>query len=90
MCLVGGVITTFVVVVCLVWVGVVNQVGFHEKGTVLDLANLSVTIGIYGFCYAGHSVFPNIYSSMKEQSQFPTVLIIRLDDHIFSYLQTLL
>ncbi|KAJ4704645.1 vacuolar amino acid transporter 1-like [Melia azedarach] len=73
---IGGVITTFVVVVCLVWVGVVNQVGFHEKGTVLDLANLSVTIGIYGFCYAGHSVFPNIYSSMKEQSQFPTVLII--------------
>jgi len=38
---------------------------------------LPVAIGIYGFGFSGHSVFPNIYSSMKEPSRFPTVLITR-------------
>ncbi|KAF3449165.1 hypothetical protein FNV43_RR09893 [Rhamnella rubrinervis] len=71
---VGGVIASILVALCLLWVGVVNQVGFHPGGRALDLANLSVGIGIYGFSYSGHSVFPNIYSSMKEPSQFPYVL----------------
>ncbi|KAK1563841.1 hypothetical protein Q3G72_033694 [Acer saccharum] len=73
---VGGVVTTVLIAICLLWVGVVDHVGFHPTGTALDFANLSVTIGIYGFCYAGHSVFPNIYSSMKEPSKFLWVLII--------------
>ncbi|KAI3988471.1 hypothetical protein MKX01_026285 [Papaver californicum] len=71
----GGVIASLVVVVCLLWVGGVNQFGFHPAGTPLDLKNFPVAIGLYGFCYAGHSVFPNIYSSMKEPSQFPATLV---------------
>ncbi|KAG1365799.1 putative Amino acid transporter AVT1C [Cocos nucifera] len=71
----GGVIATILVVICLLWVGVVDRVGFHPAGTALDLANLPVAVGLYGFCYSGHSVFPNIYSSMKMQAQFPAVLI---------------
>lgn len=77
MCSVGGVITTGVVVLCLLWIGVVDAVGFHPYGTALDLSNLPVTIGLYGFAYAGHSVFPNIYSSMQEPKKFPFVLMIR-------------
>ncbi|KAK9985247.1 hypothetical protein SO802_030198 [Lithocarpus litseifolius] len=72
----GGVVASILVALCLLWVGVVDQVGFHPSGTALDLTNLSVTIGIFGFSYAGHSVFPNIYSSMKEPSRFPSVLIV--------------
>ncbi|GMY14516.1 amino acid transporter AVT1D-like [Fagus crenata] len=72
----GGVVASILVVLCLLWVGVVDQVGFHQSGTALDLANLSVTIGIFGFTYSGHSVFPNIYTSMKEPAKFPSVLII--------------
>ncbi|XWS59837.1 hypothetical protein CRYUN_Cryun08bG0156200 [Craigia yunnanensis] len=72
---VGGVGASILVVLCLLWVGAVDQVGFHRGGTVLDLANLPISVGIYGFCYAGHSVFPNIYSSMKEPSLFPLVLV---------------
>ncbi|XP_048320356.2 amino acid transporter AVT1E [Ziziphus jujuba] len=71
---VGGVIASILVALCLLWVGVVNKVGFHPGGTALDLTNFSVSIGIYGYSYSGHSVFPNIYSSMKEPSQFPHVL----------------
>lgn len=74
---VGGVVASILVALCLLWVGVVNQVGFHHKGSALNLADISVTIGIYGFGFAGHSVFPNIYTSMREPSQFSAVLITR-------------
>ncbi|XP_058215191.1 amino acid transporter AVT1E-like [Rhododendron vialii] len=73
---VGGVFTAGAVSLCLLWVGVVDQVGFHPSGPALDLAKLPVTLGLFGFCYGSHSVFPNIYSSMKEPSKFPSVLII--------------
>nr|XP_023913895.1 amino acid transporter AVT1D-like [Quercus suber] len=72
----GGVVASILVALCLLWVGVMDQFGFHPSGTALDLTNLSVTIGIFGFSYAGHSVFPNIYSSMREPSRFPSVLIV--------------
>lgn len=73
---VGGVVTLGAVVLCLLWVGVVDEVGFHPSGTALDFANLPVAIGLIGFCYGSHSVFPNIYSSMKDPSRFPSVLAI--------------
>lgn len=75
--LVGGVVTLVLVVLCLVWVGVASEVGFHANGRALDFTRLPLTIGIYSFCYGSHSVFPNIYSSMREPSRFPSVLVIR-------------
>lgn len=74
---VGGVVASILVVLCLLWVGTVDQVGFHATGTPINLINLPFTIGIYGFCYSGHSVFPDIYSSMKEPSKFPAVILVR-------------
>lgn len=73
----GGVIALIIVVICLLWVGVVDDVGFHPSGTAINIGKLPVTIGLYSFCYGSHSVFPNIYSSMKEPSRFPSVLLIR-------------
>lgn len=72
----GGVISTILVVLCLLWVGVADGVGFHPSGTTVDIANLPVAIGIYAFCFAGHAVFPNIYSSMKKPSDYTSVLLI--------------
>ncbi|XP_057460743.1 amino acid transporter AVT1D-like isoform X2 [Actinidia eriantha] len=60
------------------YISVVDKVGFHPSGTALDLAKLPVAVGLFGFCYGSHLAFPNIYSSMKEPSRFPSVLIIRL------------
>ncbi|ESQ40135.1 hypothetical protein EUTSA_v10013167mg [Eutrema salsugineum] len=73
---VGGVLASVLLGLCLFRVGVVDGIGFHATGRVLDLSNLPVTIGIFGFGYSGHSVFPNIYSSMKDPSKFPLVLVI--------------
>ncbi|XP_062094338.1 amino acid transporter AVT1E-like [Humulus lupulus] len=72
---IGGVASSILVALCLLWTGVVNKVGFHGRGPILDIANLSSTIGIYGYAFSGHSVFPNIYTSMKKPSRFPFVLI---------------
>ncbi|KAB1220830.1 Vacuolar amino acid transporter 1 [Morella rubra] len=71
----GRIVASILVTLCLFWVGMVDGVGFHPRGTALDLANLSVTIGIFGFSYSSHAVFPNIYSSMKEPSKFSSVFI---------------
>ncbi|XP_055807908.1 amino acid transporter AVT1D-like [Solanum dulcamara] len=81
----GGVIALIIVVICLLWVGVVDDVGFHPSGTAINIAKLPVTIGLYSFCYGSHSVFPNIYSSMKEPSRFPSVLLISFSTAFFSY-----
>ena len=71
-------IASIVVVICLLWVGTVDGVGFHRGlgGPTIDLVNLPVALGLYGFCYSGHAVFPNIYSSMKTRAHFPMVLLV--------------
>ncbi|XP_057440475.1 amino acid transporter AVT1D-like [Lotus japonicus] len=75
---VGGIFASILVTFCLFWVGVIDQAGvqFKPGGKLLDLANISVSIGVFGFGFAGHAVFPNIYSSMKEPSKFPSVIYI--------------
>lgn len=71
---VGGVVASVLVVLCLFWVGLVDQVGFVGKGSQLNLSTLPVAIGLYGYCYSGHAVFPNIYTSMANRSQYPAFL----------------
>ncbi|KAK9127478.1 hypothetical protein Syun_016275 [Stephania yunnanensis] len=71
----GGVIASLLVVLCLFWAGLVDHVGFQSKGSPFNLAGFPVAIGIYGFCFSGHAVIPNIYSSMAKPSEYPSVLI---------------
>ncbi|KAL2554634.1 Transmembrane amino acid transporter family protein [Forsythia ovata] len=71
----GGVVASVLVVACLFWVGLVDQVGFQTNGTMLNLSTLPVSIGLYGYCYSGHAVFPNIYTSMEKPNQYPAVLL---------------
>ncbi|XP_074566725.1 amino acid transporter AVT1C-like [Curcuma longa] len=71
---VGGVIASVLVVMSLFWEGAIDKVGFENKGTPLNLQGIPIAIGIYGYCFSGHAVFPNIYSSLKKPTQFPIVL----------------
>lgn len=75
---VGGVAASILIGICLLWIGVVNGVGFHPGGSALNMPGLYATIGIYAFAFSGHSVFPNVYTSMKHPSRFPFVLVVRL------------
>ncbi|KAL6578089.1 Amino acid transporter avt1c [Orobanche minor] len=75
----GGVIASVLVVACLFWAGLVDHVGFETKGTtILNLSSLPVALGLYGYCYSGHAVFPNIYTSMANPRQYPSVLLARV------------
>lgn len=73
----GGVVASILVVICLFWVGLVDKIGFQPSSNAINLSTLPVAIGLYGYCYSGHAVFPNIYTSMEKPSQYPAVLLTR-------------
>lgn len=81
----GGVLASFILVVCIFWVGAVDSVGFHENGVLLNWTGMPTAISMFAFCYCGHSVFPTICSSMKDRTQFSKVRIDILEQHSSEY-----
>ncbi|KAK4404768.1 Amino acid transporter AVT1A [Sesamum angolense] len=71
----GGILATVVTVVCLILIGTVGGVGFHQSGEIVKWNGVPLAIGVYGFCYGGHSVLPNIYQSMADKTKFTKALL---------------
>lgn len=72
----GGVLATIAVVVCVLWTGVGEGVGFHEGNMFVDVGGLPTAISLFTFCYSGHAVFPTLCNSMKDRSQFSKVRVL--------------
>ena len=68
-----GVLSSLVVVVCVLCVGVTKGVGFHGKGLLINLQGVPTSLSLYTFCYGAHAMFPSIYSSMRRKNQFSKV-----------------
>eukprot|EP00850_Spirogloea_muscicola_P015320 SM000116S24241 [mRNA] locus=s116:231404:242857:- [translate_table: standard] len=72
----AGVGATLLVVFAVGWVGAVDGAGFSHRGSLLHWTGMPMAIGLFGFCFSGHAVFPSIYSSMKEPQRFTQVLLL--------------
>ncbi|EOY01925.1 Transmembrane amino acid transporter family protein, putative [Theobroma cacao] len=72
----GGVLASFLLVVCIFWIGAVDGVGFHKSNVLLNWRGMPTAIGMFNFCYCGHPVFPTLCSSMRDRNRFSKVLLV--------------
>ncbi|CAA6665190.1 unnamed protein product [Spirodela intermedia] len=72
----GGVFASLVLLACVLWLGAVDGVGFHERGALFRWSGVPTAASLFVFCYSGHAVFPTLYTSMKERLKFSKVLLI--------------
>jgi vesicular inhibitory amino acid transporter len=73
---IGGVFTSIILIGCVVWVGEVDGVGFHERGHLIHWGGLSTSMSIFAFCFSAHSLMPTICNSMSDRKQFSKVNIL--------------
>ncbi|XP_062185939.1 amino acid transporter AVT1I-like [Phragmites australis] len=81
----GGALASVVLIAAILWVGVFNGVGFHERGRLVHWAGIPSAMSLYSFCFSGHAVFPMIYQGMKDKKRFPMVLFICFTVSTLSY-----
>ena len=69
----GGVMVSIVLIGCVVWVGEIDGVGFHESGQLVNWEGLTTAVSLFAFCYCAHGVMPTLINSMNDRSQFGKV-----------------
>nr|XP_043618381.1 amino acid transporter AVT1I-like [Erigeron canadensis] len=72
----SGVLASMIILGSIFWAGAVDGVGFQQKGQLINWNGLPSAISLYAFCYCAHPVFPTLYTSMRNQHQFPKVLLL--------------
>ncbi|KAL6615502.1 hypothetical protein ACP70R_037772 [Stipagrostis hirtigluma subsp. patula] len=71
-----GLVASAALTASLVWAGVAEH-GFHANGdNVLNLAGLPTSLSLFFVCFAGHGVFPTVYTSMRNKKDFTKVLLV--------------
>ncbi|XP_020534696.1 amino acid transporter AVT1I isoform X2 [Jatropha curcas] len=71
----GGVISSLVVVLCVLCVGLSGKQEFNGNRRLINFQGIPTALSLYSFCYGAHAVFPAIYTSMRKKKQFSGVLL---------------
>ncbi|KAF3775484.1 hypothetical protein EJ110_NYTH50299 [Nymphaea thermarum] len=74
----GGVLVTILISLSVFVVGTAGGIGLHKTSSFINWNVLPFAIGVYGFCYYGDTLFPNIYQSMAHKTKFNMALLIWL------------
>lgn len=69
----GGILMSFLIFAMVLSTAAFGGVSANQSIPVLQLRKIPVISGLYAFSYAGHIVFPNIYTAMKDPSKFTKV-----------------
>ncbi|KAF3778147.1 hypothetical protein EJ110_NYTH44074 [Nymphaea thermarum] len=54
----GGVLATILISISVFVVGTTCGIGFHQTSNFINWSGLLFAVGVYGFCYSGHALFP--------------------------------
>ncbi|KAJ3671083.1 hypothetical protein LUZ60_008509 [Juncus effusus] len=80
-----GLVASVVLTGSLIWAGMAETEFKGLTADVLNLEGLPTALGLYFVCFTGHAVFPTIYTSMRNKSQFSKVLFISTVLCTFNY-----
>jgi vesicular inhibitory amino acid transporter len=70
-----GIVMSMIIFATIVCTAAFSSVGLGKHIPALRLDRIPAVSGLYMFSYAGHIVFPNIYTAMKDPSSFTKVSI---------------
>ncbi|XP_072981779.1 amino acid transporter AVT1H [Typha angustifolia] len=71
----GGILMSFLLFATVLWTAAFGGVGANQTIPVLQIRKIPGISGLFIFSYAGHIVFPNIYTAMKDPSKFTKVSV---------------
>ncbi|XP_015087578.1 amino acid transporter AVT1H [Solanum pennellii] len=72
----GGIFMSLLIFVTVACTAIFGGIKADHQIPFLHLQNIPSISGLYIFSYAGHIVFPNIYTAMKDPSKFTKVSIV--------------
>lgn len=78
----GGIIMAGIIFLTVASTAISGAVTSDFNIPVLHLHNIPKVSGLYAFSYAGHVVFPNLYTSMKDPYKYKKVQSSYIYDHV--------
>ncbi|KAI4305336.1 hypothetical protein L6164_028707 [Bauhinia variegata] len=83
-----GALASIIFLCALFWYGTFDGPGFNQKGTLIRWSGIPSAVSLFAFCYSTHPVFPNLYTTMRNKTQFSNVLLVSFSLCTFIYAAT--